>query len=68
MDYTLLKEIIKHIEEFQQVSSGNRIEDFVIWLTTICFPGKHTDKRSAHGELLIAFKMMYLNKRIKKAD
>ena len=66
MDYTLLKEIIKHIEEFQQVGSTNRIEDFVIWLNNNLFSGKHRDKRSAHDELLIAFKMMYLNKELKK--
>ena len=66
MDYTLLKEIIKYIEEFQHVSSANRIEDFVIWLNNNLFSGKHGDKHSAHDELLIAFKLMYLNKELKK--
>lgn len=66
MDYTLLKALIKYIEEFQRVSSTNRIEDFVIWLNNTLFSGRHRDKHSAHDELMIAFKMMYLNKELKK--
>jgi DNA-binding MarR family transcriptional regulator len=66
MDYTILKEIIKYIEEFQQVSSTNRIEDFVIWLNNNLFSGENKGQHSAHDELLIAFKLMYLNKELKK--
>ena len=66
MDYTLLKALLKHVEDFQALHSSNRIEDFMIWLNNELFATNHQDGHSAHDELLIAFKLMYLNKELKK--
>lgn len=66
MDYTLLKELIRLIEEFQKGIPSNKTEDFVIWLNNKLFSPEHKGQHSAHGELLIAFKLMYLNKELKK--
>jgi DNA-binding MarR family transcriptional regulator len=66
MDYSLLKELIKHVEDFQEGNASNRIEDFMIWLNNKLFSAEHKEEHTAHDELLIAFKLMYLNKELKK--
>jgi len=66
MDYSLLKEIIGLVEEYQQGHSSKKIEGFTIWLNNRLFSTKNRDKHSAHDELLIAFKLMQLNKELKK--
>ncbi|MEZ5059227.1 MAG: winged helix DNA-binding protein [Saprospiraceae bacterium] len=66
MDYSLMKELIKYLEEYQGGDASNRLEDFVIWLNNNLFSGKPDDKHAAHDELMIAFKMLYLNKELKK--
>ena len=66
MDYSLLKEIIQYMEVFQKQGEGSRIEDFVIWLNNQLFTDQAEDPHSEHDELLIAFKVMYLNKELKK--
>ncbi len=66
MDYSLLKEIIGLVEEYQQGHSSKKIEDFTIWLNNRLFSPQSSDEHSAHDELLIAFKLMQLNKELKK--
>ncbi|NND08674.1 MAG: MarR family transcriptional regulator [Saprospiraceae bacterium] len=66
MDYTLLKEVLAYVEEFQEGHSSNRIEDFTIWLNNKLFSHEPSDRRSHHDDLLIAFKLMFLNKELKK--
>lgn len=66
MDYILLKEMIAFIEEYQGEHSSSRIEDFTIWLNHKLFQTKNRDGHGAHDELLIAFKLLYLNKELKK--
>lgn len=66
MDYTLLKDLLKHVEDFQTQYSSNRIEDFMIWLNNELFVTERQEGHAAHDELLIAFKLMYLNKALKK--
>lgn len=66
MDYTLIKRIIALVEEYQKENSSNKIEDFTIWLNNSLFSGNDHQGDSNHEELLLAFKMMFLNKELKK--
>lgn len=66
MDYRLLKEIIAHIEAFEKENPSQKVEDFVVWLNTQLFSAEKKDVHAAHDELLIAFKLMHLNKDLKK--
>ncbi|WP_149304143.1 MarR family winged helix-turn-helix transcriptional regulator [Pareuzebyella sediminis] len=66
MKYTLLKELIKYAEEYQEGNSSNKIEDFTIWLNNKLFTSQNNGSHSTHDELLIAFKLMHLNKALKK--
>lgn len=66
MKLTLLKDIIELIEEFQTTNDSEKIEDFTIWLNNKLFSLNHSEKHSTHDELLIAFKIMLLNKELKK--
>ena len=66
MKYTLLKELIKYAEEYQEGSPSVKIEDFTIWLNNKLFTSKRSGSQSTHDELLIAFKLMHLNKALKK--
>ena len=66
MDYSLLKELILHVEAYQEKHSSKKIEDFTIWLSNNLFSEKRSDGHSAHDELLIAFKVIHLNKELKK--
>jgi len=65
MDYTLIKELIEYAEEYQKKHSSKKIEDFIIWLNNKLFTNKGKS-HTTHDELLIAFKLMYLNKSLKK--
>lgn len=66
MDYTLIKELIAYTEEYQKTHSSDKIEDFTIWLNNELFANRNSTAHSTHDELLIAFKLMYLNKTLKK--
>ena len=66
MDYSLLKDIIGYVEAYQAQHTSPKIEDFTIWLTNQLFVAKENDAHSAHDDLLIAFKLMHLNKALKK--
>jgi DNA-binding MarR family transcriptional regulator len=66
MKYTLLKELIKYTEEYQEGNSSVKIEDFTIWLNNKLFTSKNNGSHTTHDELLIAFKLMHLNKALKK--
>jgi len=66
MDYTLLKRLITLVEEYQEGHSSKKIEDFTIWLNSRLFTAKSRDGHSAHDELLIPFKLLYLNKELKR--
>ena len=66
MSYTLLKEIITYAEEYQSINPSNRIEDFTIWLNTKLFAANNKSNDTNHDELLVAFKLMHLNKELKK--
>lgn len=66
MDYSLLKEIIGYTETFKKEHSSNKIEDFTVWLNSQLFSDNKKEGHSAHDELLIAFKLLYLNKELKK--
>lgn len=66
MDYSLLIELIGFVEEFQKGNPSNRLGDFVIWLNNKLFASEQESKHPAHDELLIAFKIIYLNKELKK--
>jgi DNA-binding MarR family transcriptional regulator len=67
MDYSLLKELIGYVEDYQKEKTQNqKIEDFLIWLNNKLFVEEKSTAHSTHDELLIAFKMMYLSKTLKK--
>ncbi|MGB0429786.1 MAG: MarR family winged helix-turn-helix transcriptional regulator [Bacteroidia bacterium] len=66
MDYTLFKKIIELIEAYQKGNSSEKVEDFTIWLNNTLFSANSADNHSTHDELAIAFKLMYLNKELKK--
>lgn len=66
MDYSLLKELLKYIEKYQEEHSSQKIESFTIWLNSQLFTERKSNGHSAHDELLIAFKLMHLNKELKK--
>lgn len=66
MKFTLLKELIQYVEEYQEGNDSCKIENFTIWLNNKLFTGKNTGSHSKHDELLIAFKLIHLNKSLKK--
>ena len=66
MDYTLLKKIIELIEVYQERHSSEKVEDFTIWLNNTLFSANSEGDHSTHDELVIAFKLMFLNKELKK--
>lgn len=66
MDYTLLKELIHHVEQYQEKNASTKIEDFVIWLNNHLFTSKKSVEHGSHDELLIAFKLIHVNKELKK--
>lgn len=66
MDYTLLKDMLVHLEDFQRESRSDKVEDFTVWLTNRLFAEKPDGAHSTHDELLIAFKVMLLHKELKK--
>ncbi|HKK87351.1 MAG TPA: winged helix DNA-binding protein [Saprospiraceae bacterium] len=66
MDFALIKKLIEYTEEYQKKHSSDKIEDFTIWLNNELFTSRNKGTHSTHDELLIAFKLMYLNKALKK--
>ncbi|MCB9044181.1 MAG: MarR family transcriptional regulator [Chitinophagales bacterium] len=66
MNYSLLKELVGLVEEYQTENSSQKIEDFTIWLNNKIFTIKKNDEHNSHNELVIAFKIMFLNKELKK--
>ncbi|MFC3881288.1 MarR family winged helix-turn-helix transcriptional regulator [Algoriphagus namhaensis] len=66
MDYTLLKKIIELVEIYQEGHSSQKVEDFTIWLNNTLFSANSGDEHSTHDELVLAFKLMFLNKELKK--
>ncbi len=66
MDYTLFKKIIELVEVYQEGHSSEKVEDFTIWLNNTLFSANSEDDHSTHAELVLAFKLMYLNKELKK--
>jgi DNA-binding MarR family transcriptional regulator len=66
MDYTLLKSLIAQLEAFQQAQGSNQLSDFVIWLNQQLFSPSQHGEQTTHDELLISFKLLYLNKELKK--
>ncbi|MFN3194343.1 MAG: MarR family winged helix-turn-helix transcriptional regulator [Chlorobiota bacterium] len=61
-----MKKILELVEEYQEGHSSNKIGDFTIWLNNKLFSTNNMEGHSAHDELLIAYKVIYLNKELKK--
>lgn len=66
MQYSLLKQMIPYMEEYQRIKPSENMEDFVIWLNNKLFAAKDNEVHFAHKELFIAFKLMHINKELKK--
>lgn len=62
----MLKEMISYLEAFQNETSTDKVEDFIIWLNNKLFSAKYRGEHSAHDELLIAYKLLYVNNELKK--
>jgi DNA-binding MarR family transcriptional regulator len=66
MKYTLLKQVLNHLENFHEESDSERIEDFVLWLNQQIFNTPKNADSSQHDELMIAFKTMHFSKELKR--
>lgn len=66
MDYALLKRIIELVEEYQADQGSQRVEDFTVWLNTRLFSAAESKEHAADNDLLIAFKLMYVTKELKR--
>lgn len=65
-NYSLLKELIGLIEEFQRENTSQRMEDFILWLNNKIFNVTSADAHTDHDTLVIGFKILHLNKELKK--
>lgn len=65
MEFSLLKKVIALLEEFQVEHKSTSLEDFTIWLNNKLFAATDNE-HAAHDDLLISFKVMLLNKELKK--
>lgn len=66
MDLGLLKELIAQLESYQNQGRSNDIQSFVIWLNQIVFSSDSTEHDGVPDDLLIAFKLIHLNRDIKR--
>ena len=71
MDYTLLRYLLDFVEAFQKEHASNNIEEFIIWLNNRLFSSTHQEEsamkdHAPFDELMIAYKLMYLSKDLKK--
>lgn len=66
MNYELIKKLIEYVEEYQKKHASDKVEDFTIWLNNVLFIHRNKAAHSAHDELLIVFKLIHLNKTLKK--
>lgn len=66
MNYSLLKDLIKYVEVYQAEHPSQKVEDFTVWLNNQLFSGSKSHETGTHDELLIAFKVMHLNKELKR--
>ena len=61
-----LKKIIELLEVYPEGHSSENVEDFTIWLNNTLFSSNSGGDHSTHDELVLAFKLMFLNKELKK--
>lgn len=68
MKYSLLTSLIKYVEEFEEKNNSGELNDFVIWLNNQLFSSATNTNEAInqHEELAISFKLMHLNKELKK--
>lgn len=66
MNYSLLKKVIELLEEFEASTKSQKVEDFTIWLNNKLFSRDQKNVHTHHDDLLIPFKIMMLNKELKK--
>lgn len=66
MTYSHLTQLIQYLEEFEKEHKAQKLEDFVIWLNNQLFTGKDEAEHEVHDDLMIAFKLIHINKALKK--
>lgn len=66
MEFGLLKEVISQLETYQNESQSNDIQSFVIWLNQKVFAAASNEHPGGHNDLLIAFKLIHLNRDLKR--
>lgn len=66
MKYSLLQTVIAYLETYEKEAQSTDIEGFVIWMNQRLFSKESIEEHSAHDDLLIAFKLIHLNRDIKK--
>ncbi len=66
MSYKILAELIEYLEQFEEDKREGNLSDFILWINSKLFTENKTAEQSDHDELAIAFKVMYLNKGLKR--
>lgn len=66
MEFGLLKEVISQLETYEEQGQDNDIESFVIWLNQKIFSSAPNEGHGGHDDLLVAFKLIHLNRDIKR--
>lgn len=66
MSYTLLQELIPHLEEYSKTASPDSMEGFLVWLNNKMFGAKGETDHKDHLEVMIGFQIIMLNKEVKR--
>lgn len=66
MDYSIIKQLIILLEEYKSYTSSNNLSEFVIWLNTKLFANENDNESNNHDKLLIAYRVMHINKDLKR--
>jgi DNA-binding MarR family transcriptional regulator len=70
MDYSLLRKVIEQLEDYEKDHANGSIEEFVVWMNAKLFASGDegaADRHEGHDKLLTAFKLLHVNKALKKA-
>lgn len=66
MDYRLLQSLISYLDAFQQAHPDGNLDAFVVWLNHQLFSPENEGTHTSTGPMFLAFKVMYLNKELKR--
>lgn len=66
MNYDLLKSLLTHLEAYQAKHPKGSLEDFVVWLNAVLFSSSSTRVHGEADQLMTVFKLLHVNKGLKK--